>query len=121
MLKARYLAIADSCGDAMTYYILTEPDSPKVERQVLMRSVIRTRRKNIGEETEYVNDNPEMESFTLSLSESLALPQDGDSSEPVFGDLQLLVPGEKIGDGDDDQLQPEMEEQTEVQVGDPTP
>ena len=39
LLKARFLALAESCGDAMTYYILTEPDPPK-RKQVLMRSVV---------------------------------------------------------------------------------
>eukprot|EP00957_Ditylum_brightwellii_P146486 11152698-Ditylum_brightwellii.AAC.2 len=37
LLKARYLALAESCGDAMTYYILTEPENLKTKRQVLMR------------------------------------------------------------------------------------
>ena len=49
LLKCRYLGLAESCGDAMTYYLLKEPDSAKTRRQVLMRSVIKTRRKNIGQ------------------------------------------------------------------------
>ena len=48
LLNCRYLGLAESCGDVMTYYILTEPDSAKTRRQVLMRSAIKTRRKNIG-------------------------------------------------------------------------
>jgi hypothetical protein len=92
LLKARFLALADSCGDAMTYYILTEPENKRIRRQVLMRSVIRSRRKNIGQATEYVNENPDMESFTLSLSEHQA------AFNPTSPSLEvpLLVAGEKI-------------------------
>mmetsp|Transcript_26234 Transcript_26234/g.54036 ORF Transcript_26234/g.54036 Transcript_26234/m.54036 type:complete len:168 (-) Transcript_26234:33-536(-) len=45
LLKGRFLAFADSCGNALTYYILTEPEDRKVRRQVLMPSAVRTRRK----------------------------------------------------------------------------
>lgn len=38
LAKARYLCLAESSGDAMTYYILTEPDKGKP--RVLIRSVI---------------------------------------------------------------------------------
>ena len=34
LLKCRYLEIAESCGDTMTYYVLTKPDDPTVKRQV---------------------------------------------------------------------------------------
>lgn len=115
MKKARFLAVAESCGDAMTYFILTEPDSPKEKRQVLMRSVIRTRRKNIGQDDEYVNDNPSMESFTISLSEALALKGETDATE--FEDLPLLVAGERIGTGTQgvENLQQEDEDVNEIQ------
>ena len=90
----------------MTYYVLTEPDSTKQKKQILMRSVVKTRRKNIGQVSEYINDNPDMESFTLSLSESIRNAQDIESSEKV----PLLQPGEKIADafaniGNDDDIQ----------------
>ena len=53
----------------MAYYILTEPESSRIKRQVLMRSVVKSRRKNIRKSAEYINDDPEMESFTLSLQQ----------------------------------------------------
>ena len=46
LFKARYLAVAESCGDAMTYYILTEPEDIRTKRQVLVRSVIKSRQKH---------------------------------------------------------------------------
>ena len=94
LLKARFLAIAESCGDAMTYYILTEPENKHTKRQVLMRSVVKTRRKNIGLHTEYVNDTPEMESFTLSLEEVNSNLEQITSTPEV----PLLLPGEKIAE-----------------------
>ena len=80
----------------MTYYILTEPDDPKIKRQVLMRSVIKSRRKNIGENSEYVNENPSMETFTSSLSQARAIQGASPSDEVVYEETPLLVPGEKI-------------------------
>ena len=99
LLKCRYLGIAESCGDAMTYYVLTEPDDPKAKRQVLMRSVVKSRRKDIGTTSEYVNDNPDMESFTISLSESLANVDQHETFEST--EVPLLVPGEKISEAAD--------------------
>ena len=32
LFKARYLAVAETCGDAMTYYILTEPEDMTTQR-----------------------------------------------------------------------------------------
>jgi hypothetical protein len=106
LLKARYLAVAESCGDAMTYYILTEPDDLQKRRQVLMRSVIKSRRKNVGTETEYVNDNPSMESFTLSLAESASIEHSSISSST---EIPLLIPGEKIGSTELEQESPESQ------------
>ena len=117
LLKCRYLGLAESCGDAMTYYVLTEPDSAKTRRQVLMRSVIKTRRKNIGQHGEHVNNNPDMESFTLSLSESLAIT--GQEEPCTSNEVPLLVSGEKISDG-----KPTTEEtnkQSEEHNNDPVP
>ena len=98
LFKARYLAVAETCGDAMTYYILTEPEDMTIRRQVLVRSVIKSRRKNVGMETEYVNDNAEMESFTLSLSElTMNDTETNIQTMVVNSDIPLLVSGEKIG------------------------
>jgi hypothetical protein len=110
LLKARFLAIAESCGDVMTYYILTEPELAKTKRQILMRSVIKTRRKNIGATDEYINDNPDMEKFTLSLTEATRNRNDIKSSDEV----PILIPGEKIANAysnrnDDEELTIESE------------
>ena len=105
----------------MTYYILTEPTSTKVKRQVLMRSIVKTRRKHVGKTTEYVNDDSSMESFTLSLSESTRNQQDAKSTEEV----PLLLPGEKIADpfdnsnnddNDEDTADDPMEEDDETEI-----
>ena len=52
--KARWLGFADSARDKMCYYIKTEGQKP----QILIRSIICTRRKNVGTDEEYVNENP---------------------------------------------------------------
>ena len=93
LLKCRYLAIAESCGDVMMYYILTKPDDPKVRRQVLMRSVVKTRRKNIGTSSEYVNENPDMESFTLCITDKLK--NNKQILEHDSPEAPLFIPGEK--------------------------
>ncbi len=63
--KARWLGFADSAGDEFTYLIEPEEQTGK-HRKVLIRSNIKTRRKNIGKDTEFVNDNPEYADFFLS-------------------------------------------------------
>ena len=116
LLKCRYLAIAESCGDAMTYFILTEPDESNVRRQVLMRSVVKTRRKNIGTSSEYVNENPDMESFTLSIADKLKNNKqvlEHDSTE-----VPLLVPGEKISEGNNPDINTDDEVQQEEEASD---
>ena len=67
LLKCRYLAIAESCGDAMTYYILTEPERHSSPRKVLMTSVIKSRQRNIGQATEYVNKESQYGCLTVSI------------------------------------------------------
>jgi hypothetical protein len=58
-------------GDKLTYYI--EPEKEKGERQkkVLICSIIRTRRKNIGIHTEYVNYDPAYSDFFLFESDDV--------------------------------------------------
>lgn len=75
----------------MTYHILTEPNPP-TRRQILTRSCIRTRQKNIGLQTEHVNQNPAAEQFVHSLSEILQSPIGSTNEVP------LLETGEKIAD-----------------------
>ena len=116
MLKARYLAIAESCGDSFTYFILTEPDDPKASRQLLMRSVIKSRRKQIGTPTEYVNDNPHMDSFTLTLSQATSASAHIED-ELVHEDTPLLISGEKLGD-DADETESEKLAEVNLEKGD---
>ena len=100
LLKARFLALAESAGDAMTYYILTEPNPPE-RRKVLMRSVIRTRRENIGSQTEFVNDNPDAARFYLSLNENKIVTHESTDEVPI------LVPGEKLADAFNEKYNPD--------------
>ena len=69
--KARWLGFANLSGDEMTYYI--EPEDPKTKGrrkpQALVRSIIKSRRKNIGKETEYINDDPIYADFFLTAEE----------------------------------------------------
>ena len=116
LLKCRHLAIAESCGDAMTYFILTEPDEPNVRRQVLMRSVVKTRRKNIGTSSEYVNENPDMESFTLSIADKLK--NNKQVLEHDSPETPLLVPGEKISEGNSPEINTDNGVQQEEEASD---
>ena len=67
--KARWLGIAHSAGDAMTYFIETEQDEPTKRNVILVRSIIRTRRKNIGTSTEFINEDPALADFFLTQPE----------------------------------------------------
>ena len=67
--KARWLGIAHSAGDAMTYFIETERDDNTKRNVILVRSIIRTRRKNLGTTTEFVNDDPTLADFFLTTPE----------------------------------------------------
>ena len=73
---ARWLGFANSSRDDMNYYIWTENDpkrnknGQKQERhRILISSVIRNRRKNIGKENEYINDDPAYSNFSLTPTE----------------------------------------------------
>jgi hypothetical protein len=67
--KARWHGIAHSAGDAMTYFIETEQDDPTKRNVILVRSIIRTRRKNIGTKTKFTNDDPALADFFLTHPE----------------------------------------------------
>ena len=76
LLPARWLGFANSSGDDMTYYIWTENDPRRTKKgtkqarhRVLIRSVIRIRRKNIGQDDEYVTNNSAYTNCFLSPSE----------------------------------------------------
>jgi ribosomal protein S12 len=60
--KARWLGFAHNSGDEFTYLI--EPEGQKGRfHQVLIRSNIKTRRKNIGMSNEFVNNDPKYVDF----------------------------------------------------------
>ena len=87
-----------------------------------MSSVVKSRRKDFGTTSEYVNDNPYMESFTLSLSESLANVDQHKNFD--CADKPLLVPGEKLSNAADlnsmDKGEPDISNHVEQQA-DPLP
>ena len=87
--KGRWLGIARSSGDAMTYYIETEKAKSEGRNTILIRSVIKTRRKNIGKEEEYVNDDPQYADFFLSEEEEQRTTEDDqvDPSDLVRGEV----------------------------------
>lgn len=55
----------------MTYYI--QPEETGLNRPVIMRSGVQSRRKNIGKETEYVNEDMHN---TQRLQEDLVTNED---------------------------------------------
>ena len=63
--KARWLGIAWSAGDQMTYFIETERPKSEGKPVVLTRSVIKTRRKKIGHTDEHIEEDPEQADFVL--------------------------------------------------------
>lgn len=92
MAKARYLCLAESSGDLMTYYILTEPESGKPK--VLVRSVIRSRRKHVGTENEHVNNDPAYEDFVFTTDEGQKIVHDADLEDTyVEFPSPLGIPG----------------------------
>ena len=64
--KGRWLGFASSTGDLMTYYIETEDTNPK---QVIMRSGIKSRRKNIGMENEQTTDDPDDDNILQNIED----------------------------------------------------
>ena len=84
--KARWLGFAHSSGDAMTYFIETEPEKKGQRAQILVRSIIKSRRQNIGSPVEYVNDEPALVEFYLSGPE-LELNKDDYLVDEVIANL----------------------------------
>ena len=64
--KARWLGIAPNYGDALTYHINTENEQGR--NRILVRSVIKTRRKNIGTDKESINEDSELSDFYIDES-----------------------------------------------------
>jgi hypothetical protein len=53
----------------MTFFIETEQDGTSKRNVILVRSIIRTRRKNIGTAAEFVNEDPALAEFFSSRPE----------------------------------------------------
>ena len=53
-------------GDDLTYKVMTEKGNNKKHDVVLIQSLLKSRCKNIGKETEYVNDDPKYADFYLT-------------------------------------------------------
>jgi hypothetical protein len=93
--KARWLGFATSAGNAFTYYIQTKKDPGEGRNVILIQSIIRTRRKNIGTENEYCCNNPDLAGFFLSIQDleetetSFMSPQDMDPGELDPGETQM--------------------------------
>jgi hypothetical protein len=66
--KAHWLGLLQG---ELTYYIETEKYKSEDSNRVIIRSIIGTRRKNIGIDTEYVNNDPEYSDFFLSELEDI--------------------------------------------------
>ena len=55
--KGRWLGFAPTTGDSMTYYIRTEKDKGEGRDVILARNIIKSRRKHIGTDLEYTDDD----------------------------------------------------------------
>lgn len=64
--KGRWLGFAHTAGDEMTYYIETEKE--KGRNTILIRSLIKTRRKHLGTDREYIGNSPDLDSFLLDIN-----------------------------------------------------
>ena len=67
MQKGRFLGVAWNAGDELTYYIETEKSRDHERGEVLIRSVIITRRKNIGTSQECVSESDNMNNIDLQF------------------------------------------------------
>ncbi|MGH3053473.1 MAG: hypothetical protein ACRDL7_00670, partial [Gaiellaceae bacterium] len=105
--KARFLGLAHNSGDALTYYIETEKTDPESRNVILVRSVIKSRRKYIGQTEEYINDNPQYADFFLTstfLSTVTENVVSTSSPNAILGEIDMEMEEEK---------EIEMEEGTE--------
>ena len=118
--KGRWLGIAKSSGDAMTYYIETEKEKGQGRNVVLIRSVIRSRRKNIGKENEYVNDDPKYAEFFLTEDEDELVNQDT-PSDLARGEASDDNSPELIDRQDDDDSDSDLEPEEEKDLDETLP
>ena len=85
------MGIASTTGDPMTYYIRTEKDPGQGCDVILIRSVIKTRHKNIEDPTKYVNDDPACANFYLAPSTPTSIDDsDLDTDDhPLASNMEL--------------------------------
>ena len=90
--KGRWMGFAHQSGDAFTYYIRTEKDGGGRD-VILIRRDIKTRRKNIGTDTEYVNNDVAQADFLLLDSTGNPIPEEPamEINEEVDADLQVTA------------------------------
>ena len=63
---------------AFTYYIYTEKPAGTGRNILLIRSIIKTRRKNIGKDNEYIEENPDLADFVFQSSTGKTLTDQGE-------------------------------------------
>jgi len=66
--KARWLGFVHTAEDEMTCYIRTEKEPGEGRNTILIRSLIKTRRKKIGAQDEYVDNEPDLNEFLLEMN-----------------------------------------------------
>ena len=99
----RWMGFAHQCGDKFTYWIRTEKDG-KGKDVFLKRRTVKTRRKNIGRPTEYVNNNLLEAEFILMDQDRNRLEYDvdsfniesGESNASADEDMELQPPSGEI-------------------------
>ena len=104
--KARWLGIAWQAGDAFTYYIQTERPRREGRNVILIRSIIKTRRKNIGKDTEYIEENPSLSMF-FHDADGNPYPDSGETELEIDGPLTISFDGNTsttIDESDKDSL-----------------
>ena len=91
--KGWFLGFANTSGNELTYKVMTEKGNNKKCDVVLIQSLLKSRCKNIGKETEYVNEDPKYADFYLTPpAESNQHPSDsgtqpqGSGEEPSTGE-----------------------------------
>jgi hypothetical protein len=73
---------AHLAGDAITYFIEPEQDDPSKHTVILVRSIIKTRRKNIGMKEEYTTNDPMLADFFLN-STDLEINKEDEIVDPL--------------------------------------
>eukprot|EP00980_Cylindrotheca_fusiformis_P010182 scaffold2267_cov92-Cylindrotheca_fusiformis.AAC.1 len=119
--KGRWMGFAHQCGDAFTYWIRTEKEG-NGQDVFLKRRIVKTRRKNIGLPTEYVNDNLTSSTFMLldrnfeQISDQLT-PDGLESGELETIPEHSQLEDESIHESVEAQVDESITDQDNVQMG----